>query len=832
MNSKNNLDLYYDDPRLHMTLPGRFVVRFVNNVSFLLVWVLTIILLLSNDQRFFWIGVLFALYLAHKAYHFRKGKDNFARPLFTGRINLTKFITRQSFGIIEAAYDRSLLTKENLLLILLRKLLRREEVGEIMKRLEVQDTDFLSQAERLFEKTFDNDKDKNLSLISEIVTRGAFHSLSKKEHYIEPHDLFIGLVEVGGKQIEELLSLFSIQPNQIRQAAIFCETRQSLLYKFIKPREVGGLYPKRTRHRIMNRAWTAKPTKLLDRFSRDLTDVARVGGTGFLIGHEKEYGRLLDLLARPREPAALLLGEVGIGKGAIVKHLAFNIVKDGVPPILFDKRLVELKIGDLISGDGAEAQNRIQTITNEIVAAGNIILYIPDLDLAFRNSGDGRLSAGDILMPILREGLFPVIGAATVRAYKKYLDERGDLSDIFEAINVQEMSEEEAATLLSYFALWLEKEHEITITLQAISRAVEIAHKYFRAKPLPESALDLLRESLAGAERLKTKLLNSETILRIAEKKINIPMHQAGEDERKKLINLESIIREKYINQEEAVAAVSRALREYRSGLSRKGGPIASFLFVGPTGVGKTELSKILAEIQFGSRDMMVRFDMSEFQGKDSLSRFIGSPDGAITGSLTDAVLDKPYSLILLDEFEKTTKEILNLFLQVLDDGRLTDGVGRVCDFQNTIIIATSNAYSEFILKALEEGKDSAFLENDLKMHLVDYFKPELINRFSGIIIFKPLNRDQVKLVAKLQLDDLVRDILESQGIKLNITDATLTQITDLGFDRAYGARPLRRVIEEKLRGELANKILLREISKNDEVGIDFADGNFVFLKK
>ncbi len=828
-NKHRSLELFFDDPRLHMTIVGRFLVRFITKISFFLVWILAVTLLLSNDERLFWVGMLLALYLAHKSYHFGKGRSAFY-DLEVPRANLTRYMTAPSFGIIEAAYDRSLLTKENLPLVLLRKLFQRKEIAEAIKRLEVDNQGFLTQAERLFGGKVVGGKVEALKLISQVVENGAIHSITKNEHYIEPHDLFIGLAETG--EIDQLLALFSVEKFQIRQAVIFSETRQSFWGKFSKPRETRGLYPRRIRHRTMNRAWTARPTKTLDSFSKDLTDVARYGGAGFLVGHEKEYSRLLDVLSRPGKPLALLLGEAGIGKGAIVKHLALNIIKDQTPPVLFDKRLVELKIGDLLSGDNAETQRRVQTIMDEIILAGNVILYIPDFDIAFRNSGEGRLNAGDILIPILREGLFPVIGAATARAYKKYLGERGDLADIFETINVQEMTEEEAGTLLSYFAVWLEKEYGVTITLQAISKAVQISHKYFRSKPLPESALDLLKESLAESQRLKTKLLDSEAVLRIAEKKINIPMHQAGEAEIKKLINLESTIREKSENQEEAVASVARALREYRSGLSRKGGPIASFLFVGPTGVGKTELSKILAEIQFGSRDMMTRFDMSEFQQKESIVRFIGSPDGAVTGALTDAVLEKPYSLILLDEFEKANSGILNLFLQILDDGRLTDGLGRVCDFQNTIIIATSNAYSEFILQALEQGKNSATLEQEVKSHLVDYFKPELINRFSGVIIFKPFNEDHAKLIAKLQFDELAGDIFEAQGIKITITGNALRAITQMGFDRAYGARPLRRLIEEKLRSELANKILIKAIGKNDNVEIDFKDGEFLFTKK
>ena len=377
----------------------------------------------------------------------------------------------------------------------------------------------------------------------------------------------------------------------------------------------------------------------------------------------------------------------------------------------------------------------------------------------------------------------------------------------------------------------LEKQYGVIVTLGAIKEAVTLAHKYFRDRPLPGSAEDLLRESIAEAARLREKAVTADIIIKIAERRVNIPIHKVGGEESKELLHLEERIHKNYINQEEAVSSVSRVLREYRSGLTRKGGPIASFLFVGPTGVGKTELSKILAELQFGSKDMMVRFDMSEFQEKGSLTRFIGSSDGAITGSLTDAIRSKPYALVLLDEFEKAEKDILNLFLQVLDEGRLTDGLGRIANFENTIIVATSNAHSQFIIEALETGKKSEDIKDEVKKHLVDYFKPELINRFSDIIIFEPLGMADMKKVAILQLKELADDILEAQEITLTFSPESIEAITKIGFTKTFGARPLRRAIEEKLRGELANQLLLGKISKADNVEVQVLGDKFIFSK-
>jgi len=294
------------------------------------------------------------------------------------------------------------------------------------------------------------------------------------------------------------------------------------------------------------------------------------------------------------------------------------------------------------------------------------------------------------------------------------------------------------------------------------------------------------------------------------------------------LLNMEGIIHRRLIDQEEAVKAVSTSLREYRSGLSRPGGPIASFLFIGPTGVGKTELAKILAKIQFGAESAMVRFDMTEYQDKESFYRFIGSPDGKISGVLTDAILKKPYSLILLDEFEKAFPDIMNLFLQVFDDGRLTDNLGRTVGFQNTIIIATSNAHSDIINDSLSKGEKMESIAEYLKSRLTDVFKPELINRFSKIVVFKDLSPKDVYAVAGINLSDLAGTLID-QGIKLEFDETAVKQIAKIGYQPEFGARPLRRAIEENLRAPLAEKLLKKEINRGDNVKVSFQNEQFSF---
>jgi ATP-dependent Clp protease ATP-binding subunit ClpC len=310
-----------------------------------------------------------------------------------------------------------------------------------------------------------------------------------------------------------------------------------------------------------------------------------------------------------------------------------------------------------------------------------------------------------------------------------------------------------------------------------------------------------------------------------------VPLHEAGAAEAESLLHLEDTIHERLVGQPEAVKAVSQALREYRSGIARQGGPIASFLFVGPTGVGKTELAKILAKVQFGSEKMMVRFDMTEYQDKQSFFRLIGSPDGATRGALTDAILEKPYSLVLLDEFEKAFPDILNLFLQVFDDGRLTDNLGRVVDFTNTIIVATSNAHSDIVNDALAKGESMASIAEYLRSRLTDVFKPELVNRFSKIIIFQDLAPSDLEKIVQLNLNELAESV-KSQGMAFDFEPAAVHKLAQLGYDPKFGARPLRRIIDEKLRAPLSEAILAKKITRGSRVKLVLNGEEFEFVNE
>ena len=580
----------------------------------------------------------------------------------------------------------------------------------------------------------------------------------------------------------------------------------------------------------MNRAWTARPTPTLDQYGADFTALARREEVGFLIGHEKEFEHLLQVLARPGKPNALLVGEPGVGKSTLVAHLAFRIIKDKVPPGLFDKRLIELRVGALV-GDATPdvAAGRMRTIIEEILAAGNVVLSIPNVHELFHAREKGGIDPIDILLPVLESEAIPVIAETFPKEFKQIVESRSDFMEQFETVEVEEITPAEATRFLTYTSLLLEREFDLAVTFRAVRKAVELANRYFTSRMLPGSALDLLKQALAKAAGEDAKELKESHVIAVAERQSKIPIESAAGHEAEKLLNLEKIIHERLVNQEAAVTAVARAMREYRSGLARKGGPIASFLFVGPTGVGKTKLAKILAKVQFGSSSAMHRFDMSEYQTKESTYRFIGNPDGSRTGALTDAVRSLPYSLILLDEFEKAHPDILNLFLQVFDDGRLTDSLGRTADFTNTILITTSNAHSDFIKEEIEKGKKSADLAEELKHRLTTYFKPELLNRFSDISVFRNLTPQEVEKIAGFLLREVTDTLREVHSIDLTIGASVTEEIARRGWSPVFGARPLRQAISEHVRGVLAEKILRRELTRGAKAALTYKNGAFIF---
>jgi len=816
------MTLFFNDKRLFLTRGGEFLMRLAADAAYVLLSVSTVLLFFSETARLRWFAVLAALFLIDRVLHL--GEAEKSLPELGGeKVNLADFLTPGAYKILSRSLRKARSMGQSFYLVLGKELLTTSDVREALARLDVAAEEILQKLEGELESgKVSESREEIIKKIEALVLAAAENARRVGERFIETRNIFAALGAIkDDANIARVFELFKVAPIDLEEAIIFGRFRRRFSRLRRLPAVLGGFANQQRflRKRVMNRAWTARPTPFLDQFSTDLTDLARAEKIGFLIGHEKEFKELLDVVSRPGKPNALLVGEPGAGKSAMIAHLAFRMVKDDVPPVLFDKRLIELELSPLLAeATPGTLALRLRRITDEIILAGNIVLFLPNVHDLFRTGEKQSLNVMDILLPIIKNNAIPVIAETYPREFKEYIEPRSDFLDQFEPVRVEEIGVEDAYRFLVYMSLILEREFKIVITLRAVKSAVALAHRYFRSRLLPGSAVDLLKHALAEASRRREKTLTEEAVVAVAEAESRIPIQKAGADETQKLLNLEELIHQKLVNQEAAVGAVSRALREYRSGLSRRGGPIATFLFVGPTGVGKTELAKILAAIQFGSPEMMERFDMSEYQEKASIARFIGAPEGGQGGALTDAVLEKPYSLILLDEFEKAHPDILNLFLQVFDDGRLTDSLGRTVDFENTIIIATSNAHSEFIKTEVEKGRTTEDLSDELKKKLTDYFKPELLNRFSDIIVFRSLNMEEIEKIAGLQLKSLADQVMEAQGIVLRFDEAAVKEVARRGFSPVFGARPLRQVISEKIRGPLAEKILKKEVGRGNEL--------------
>ncbi|MEK7187683.1 MAG: ATP-dependent Clp protease ATP-binding subunit [Patescibacteria group bacterium] len=824
MTQSQDFSIYFDDPRLRMSPAGRFLVRVASGTTYLFFGVLTFLLLISDVRGMQFFGIFLLLFWADRLIHYQDADEHIEEIKKEEGLNIADYLAPSAFSTLEKAMSDSSLAHQRFSVVLLKKLLRHTQIQKMFARLDVDEATLKEKINSwLSEETPDEDP-YEVAITSPLMTEAFRAARANGHRFVQVPDVLIALFTINDPYIERVTKTFSLTPQALTDALRLSET---------KPKHIHTAQRRFDSKRgIMNRSWTSRATPTLDRFSTDLTELASEGLLGNLIGHKSEFDELLKTLTRTMNPNVLLVGEAGIGKNTIIEHLAAEIVGDRVPPPLTDRRLIQLHLSNAVSNlSPEELQGRLQNIITECLGAGNIILYIPDLHNLLHTSGKEHLSAADAFIPLFEKDALPIIGSTYPQEFKQYIEPRSDLLAYFEKITVKEVTTDEAFTILTAEARSLEASSHLTITVSALKKAVIIAKQYVRHRPLPGSALELLKESVDDARHEGKKILEIEDVVRVAERKVNIPIHRPDKEEAETLLHFENIIHKRFIDQEEAVKSVADALREYRSGLTRKNGPIASFLFVGPTGVGKTALTKLIAELQFGSRDLMIRFDMSEYQDKKSFMQFIGSADGTIIGALTEAVREKPRSVVLLDEFEKAYPDILHLFLQVLDEGYLTDGLGRKVSFENCVIVATSNAHSRDIETALRGGKSIAQIADHFKDTLSDVFPPELLNRFSKIIVFKNLSPEDIKKVTKLELEDFAKQ-LEEQELKLSFNETVIEKIATIGYDPAFGARPLRQAIEENLRAPLAKAMLEEKFEKGDKLEATLEKDKIVFSKK
>lgn len=639
---------------------------------------------------------------------------------------------------------------------------------------------------------------------------------------------------------------------------------------------------------------SASLTPTLDQYSRDLTALARAGMLDPVIGRKNETERVLQILCRRGKNNPCLIGEPGVGKTAIVEGIAQNLVNGTVPDIVAGKRLVSLDMSGLVAKSKyrGEFEERIKKVINEVAAAGNVMLFIDELHTIIGAGGaEGSLDASNILKPALARGEVQVIGATTIEEYRKYIEKDAALERRFQPVQVGEPTEEESIEILKGLRGLYEKHHNVEITDEGVEAAVRLSARYVNDRFLPDKAIDLMDEAAAKSrlgvmrdpqdailkkqeirqaeldledalregdiERART-LKSAREDLELQWEKLNkknqradkrrkpvvgeneiaevvagwtkIPVSKLTENEAARLKKLEETLHKRVIGQEEAVSAVAKAVRRGRVGLKDPKRPIGSFLFLGPTGVGKTEVSKALAEAVFGNEDAMIRVDMSEYMEKHSVSKMIGSPPGYVGhedgGQLSEKVRRNPFSVVLFDEIEKAHPDVFNILLQVLDDGHITDSQGRKVDFKNTIIIMTSNAGAQSIIEPKklgfgvheDEKQDHERMKNNVMEEVKRLFKPEFLNRIDETIVFRALNKDDMKQIVTLMASELQKRCREQLQIELVIRDAAKAYIVEKAYDRKYGARPLRRKIQDEIEDRLAEEIIAGKVKAGDRV--------------
>lgn len=618
--------------------------------------------------------------------------------------------------------------------------------------------------------------------------------------------------------VRELLYAMDVDADKLRHVVQWLIIQDDLRTKLRRYRARAALKPKGP----VDRGFTAAATPVLDRYSTDLTIRARNGALPYVVGREDVLKKLFRILESGRR-SVVLVGDPGVGKTTVLYELAERMVTEDVPELLQDKRLVSLSAAALVSGAGGlgQVEERLSQIVDEITRSGNIILAIEDFDaLVGVSSSGGELDAARIIGDLLRRQAFMAVATAETGAYRRVIESAG-LQTVFEKVDVPEMSVDEAIVAIESRIGPLEAKHKIFYTYDAISQSVKLSQRYLHEKTLPGKAFEILEEAatLARNERGHNALVLADDVANVVSEQSKINVRSVTADEQTKLLNLESEIHNRVIGQDEAVKAVANALRRARAEIRDTRRPIANLLFLGPTGVGKTELAKTVAAVYFGSEDAMVRIDMSEYQDVASIHRMIGAPpgySGGGSGQLTEAVRVKPFTLVLLDELEKAHPDILNLFLQVMDDGRLTDSSGRTVDFTNAIIIATSNAGTQYLQNRLRDGAAIDTIRGELmNEELQKYFRPEFLNRFDSIVVFKPLSPIDVTKIVGLMVNQIATQLAE-RGITLRAAPEAVAELAQAGFDPLFGARPLRRLVQERVDNALATFLLQGKLSRRD----------------
>lgn len=720
--------------------------------------------------------------------------------------------------------------------------------------------------------------------MEKILKMGADEARSASSSTVEPRHLLRAIFKEGsslpcaflreeGYQPEELIGLLPAAP--LRDVGV------KVFYPVGKPQEKGPLHPLPATPPLLpdvtppgivqkpQKPERLPPTPLLNRLGRDLVALAREGKLDPLIGRKDEVRRVMQILTRRTKNNPLILGEAGVGKTAIVAGLAQRIAQGQVPKLLENKKIIEINVASLLAGTKhrGEFEERLEKLLEEVKSAPDVIVFIDEIHTIV-GAGDskGALDIGNIFKPVLARGEFPLIGATTTDEYRKHMADDTALDRRFQPVLVAEPAEEETLEILNGLKEKFEKHHGVTLPRETLRAAVKLSVRYLTERHLPDKALDLIDEAASkvkmqgatqggvrqGEESGSGALVEvtPEAVAEVVSSWTGVPVAKLSEDESRKLIGMEEYLKTRVIGQEEATEKVAKTIKMVRVGLGAPGRPGGVFLFLGPTGVGKTELAKTLAEFLFGSEKMMIRIDMSEYMEKHTVSRLIGAPPGYIgheeEGQLTKAVRDHPYSVILFDEVEKAHPEVFDLFLQVFEDGRLTDSKGRTVNFTNAVIIMTSNIGSQHIMQVLEKpGKEKGLgfrvqrdeipieqkyerVAKKVMEEVKQTLRPELINRIDEMVIFKPLGMEELKKIVELNLQDL-RELLREKGISLQLSETAMDLLLEQGYDQSLGARPLKRAIQNLLSKPMAEELLMGTIKEGDRIRAEREGEKLIF---
>lgn len=663
--------------------------------------------------------------------------------------------------------------------------------------------------------------------ISEILEYSLKVALAEGHHQIEVGDTFVALCEFDSFLKKFVIDL-GLETNDVANVVYW----QTNIFKKLEVRK-GILNPEIFRLTGgMGRDWAFGWTPFLKQFATDLSREVQDRGLNMeIVGHDSEINQISEALLMQSSGNAIVVGEPGVGKKTTILGFVKKVLSGETKSSLDFQHVYKIDLDYLLSGlnSSGEVTERIAGVLNEAAAAGNIILYFENIQNLLSSGDAGKVNATEVLLPFLEYPNIHIIATCDILSFNRYIRAKTALNQKFTRVNVMEPDKKELIRILEDIVPTIEYQTGTLVTYEAIKETIHSADKYIQNLPDPEKSISLLDGAVSRvSSRDKNSLILAKDILDYVEEKYDIPAGEVDTKEKKRLLDLEKILHESIIGQNEAINAIANAMRRARAGVEDNKKPIGTFLFMGPTGVGKTATAKTLANAYFGSEERMIRFDMSEFQSEADIYRLIGSQsDGEETqGLLTTAVREHPFSLILFDEIEKAHSKVLDLFLQMLDEGFVTDGAGHKVSFSNSIIIATSNAGANLIMQSIESGIEYERTKKALLEYVFNnnIFRPEFINRFTAVIAFSPLSRSDILQIANLLIGEFKKTILSNRGIAVNFESATIELLANLGYDPKMGARPMERVIQEKVENLLAKKILAEEIKKGESITITQAD--------